>query len=105
MHDRTPAEYAARVTEIVADLSAGDRNIMNQSKQLAPITAYYARLEGFDETLLAKLVRERVEAGVHLREAALRKVGDRYAPTHRERREDTRHREPREGRGLYGRGY
>lgn len=85
-HERAqqPGAHTARAIEIAAALTPGERNIMNQTGQLPPIIADEARVAGYDDFLLAKLVREQLDYLEPLREAELRKIGDRYAPIKRE---------------------
>lgn len=86
---RQPGAHAARAIEIANTLTPGERNIMNQTGKLPPIIADKALVDGYDDYLLAKLVRDHLDSTDHLREAELRKVADRYAPT-RPQRDDVR---------------
>lgn len=96
---KQPGAHAARAIEIASALTPGERNIFNQSGRLPPIIADKALVDGYDDFLLAKLVREHLDYLAPLREADLRKIGDRYAPV-RSQREARPTREDRHDGGV-----
>lgn len=77
--------HAALAIEIAVSLTPGERNIMNQSGRLPPVHADRVRVDGYDDQLVADLVVTHLRSNDHLREAELRKIGDRYAPTRPQR--------------------